>query len=579
MTKRVASLAVCGPPLSPCRSNLTALHDEAELANMAVEELFGRDRLDGFLWSELLNRKRASPQPLPVVVLAGPRGSGKTSVLKLLAERSRRQEAQPFAPVLDLASDGRGDQAWQLIDWFARQLGGRSWPKFGRLRFPRFALGRIIAEGAVQATTLQQTHTDVLQLMRQAAGLDQIAAGMTDITQQLPGQLLGIPTGAAWVRWLGSIGARMVNNRLAAQLRFHTGMAFYGEALSHQANGGFNALVALSRLRVDNTPEARARVDELLCRAFLTDLAEAYRRGFRPRNCLILIDNIDAAGVGEALIKTLVKAKTKVAAEVPDPLLVVAATRRTTPLTLLTTGTPDTPVEQALRPDTQVRLEDVRPEPPAPPPWLYPIRLTDFDENTVEELTLSLYPGGASWVGFVYSLTRGHPWSVVRTLATLNSLAGTVPGPLGERELRAVLDSPCPGEGGKLGDVAAGYLLLDELDEPLRSQMPACAAALDVVTAQQAGLAGEHVLHSELGQRLWLIPGAVPADGDTVLHPWVRRLLLRLLMSAGEAGGSLPGRASTRNAALQAARRVCPPGTAAALYYDLALGYLDLAVD
>ncbi len=493
---------------------------------MVSDPLFGRERLIDLVWSELLERPRKDRRELPVVAILGPRGSGKTAVLDHLAARCLGQTAQPFVPVLDLGDGGAGtDRAWQLAAWLAWQFSGKRWEQFGRLRFPRLTLGRIVLTGQVSTSDLDQTKQNIEGLLRRAAQPSELAATAADVViGQLP-QLLGLP---GWVGGVGRMSQVVYTRVLMERLRFHVGMAFYGAALQEKVNGGLNALIEMSRLAGGDDHDV-AIVNRVLCEALLADLAEEYEHGFRPRNCLVLIDNVDdRAGTGKAFLTALTDAKTNHArAGGTAPLVVVVTSRRASAVIPRprADGRSSRAAEPRFRPDTLVSRADWQESGGRTGTWVYPVRLTDLTEADVRGLAHELYPGTESWSGFVYSLTGGHPWGVKEVLKVMPVATGTpAPGQrTGERELRKILDRGDPA----LGDQALDYLLARDLPLPLRTAMPSVAAALDLDTATAAGLAAGTLLHSELADLLWL----ADPDGSTTaeLHRWPRRLLLREL--------------------------------------------------
>jgi hypothetical protein len=536
----------------------------------AERGLFGRDNVIQMVWWDCLDRPRRTDRPLPVIALLGPRGSGKTEVLDHLATKCRAQSAQPFAPVLDLAGVDLGPRGWGVLAWVAYQLTARAWPQFGRLRFPRFTLGRVIVEGAVRIESLDQTQAAIERLLRESANLDRAARNVTDLSAQLP-QLLGFPN---WGGFLGQVGAWLISSRLMVRLRFRTGMAFFGEALQKRANGGFPALVDLSRLSQQTSQSSRDRLDRVLCEAFLADLAENYERGFRPRNCLVLIDNIDdARGAGQAFLTALSAAKSR-QANPRDPLVTVVASRRTTPVAplLAADGVRTIPLETWLNQDGDASHADWLAQRRGPRSWLYPIRLADLNADTVTEYAQAYFPQVDSLAGFVHSLTLGHPWGVRHVLATLATTIRATDADddpdaeLGEPELRAVLDASGSGRAGALGDIALDELLLTDLPQWQFERLFASAAALDVVTAEQAGLAGNFRLQTELTHRFWLVPGN--NHRGPMIHAWIRQLLLRKL-------------AATQYwaATHKKLRVMCEDRSVLAAYYDLAGEQLDDAVD
>jgi hypothetical protein len=495
-------------------------------------------------------------------------------VLDHLAAKCRSQAAQPFTPVLDLAETLVGKHSWQILTWLAYQLTATSWPQFGRLSLPRFALGRIIAEGAVVTESPERTERAIEDLLREAANLDRAARNVGDLVGQLP-QLLGI---GGWAATIGKLSTWVITSRLTVRLRFHTGMAFYGAVLSNRSNGGFPALVELSRLRAETGQAGQDTLNRVLCEAFLADIAECYEHGFRPRNCLILLDNVDDdSGRGRAFLTALAAAKTSRAEQARragrplagDPLLAVVASGQVEPLKplLLDAGVQPAQQETWLRRDSGACRADWLTTRTNRASWLYPVRLTDLHRDDIAELIRDQATGGTEWAGLVHSLTCGHPWGVHHVVAALTGLRGGSARRLGERELRGVLDAHVPTYDPVLGDVAMEALLPDDLRVLPPGQLHTAAAALDVVAAGRPELVGRATLQNDLANRFWLVPGSVPAR--PTLHPWLRRLLLR-------------GLANTRGpkwAEVFTALRARPADDpVAAAHYDVALGVFTDAV-
>jgi hypothetical protein len=459
-------------------------------------------------------------------------------VLDHLAARCGSQAAQPCTPVLDLAESQIGQHSWQILSWVADQLTTTSWSRFGRLRLPRFTLGRIIAEGAVDTETRASTQRSVEELLRAAANPVRPAKNVGDLVGQLP-QLLGI---GGLTEAIGTVSTRVLVNRLTARLRFPTGMEFFGAALSDRSDGGFPALVELARLCDEAGPAGGDVRDRVLCEALLTDVAECYRHPLRPRNCLVLLDNVDDdGGRGRAFLAALATAKTsryeqarRAGRPQPhDPLLVVVASGQIEPLKplLLDGGVKPTHPDAWLRPDSTASRADWLATRTDARSWLYPVRLTDLDRDVVADVARTRVAGGGDWAGFVHSVTCGHPWGVRHMVEALADLRAARPAHrLGEQDLRGVLEAHVPSYQPVLGDLAMEALLPDDLRLLPVGQLYTAAAALDVVSAGRTELIGRATLQNDLTNRFWLVPGSTPT-GPSV-HPWLRRLLLRGLATS-----------------------------------------------
>lgn len=331
--------------------------------------LYGRDRINEVLWDDCLSRPRKARPDLPIVILVGPPGIGKTSILDHLAANCVRHAAQPFAPVVDLRRPDTPRRGWQIIGGLAYQLSAQNWAQFGRLAFPRTTLGRIVVQANVTLDGPETTQQAIEKLLMDATQLDGIAEDVAQLVGQIP-RLLGLPDLTA----LGRVGARVVRSRVITRLRFRVGMAFYGEVLRHRANNGFPALVELSRLGRETNKDSRATLDRVLCQAFLADLAENFTHGFRPRNCLILLDNIDTE-VGQDVVAALIAAKSATAGQ-GDPLLVVATSRALDPVTRISAFGGIAAEHRSLWAEMPA---DTAATSAGTDSWLYPVRLTDLD--------------------------------------------------------------------------------------------------------------------------------------------------------------------------------------------------------
>jgi hypothetical protein len=531
--------------------------------------LHGRDHIVDMVWNECLPRARRDRGDLPIVVLLGPRGSGKTSVLRQLAVNCRQQAAQPFVPVLDLERRGTDERCWWVVAELAYALSGARWPQFGRLRFPRFALGHMIVEGIIPTRDPQQTQNAIVALLARAHNLDQKAQNVDRITEfigRLP-QLLGY---ANWIGVLGDLASRVIRSRRMVRFLFRTGMEFYREALQRPPNSGWATLVELGRLGKESGQDSRNTVDEVLCEAFLVDLAENYTHGFRPTNCLALLDNVHTE-VGQAFLTALAAAKAHRAGEHP-PLAVVATSRRIDAFTrLVATGVAHEDYASLwthLPDDTNAGVESWRAD--SARSWVYPVRLSDLTADGVRSLENELYPDPVSPRGlapFVWSVTRGHPWGAAKLLEALAE-SGARQRKLTSRELSAVLEARCPGDEPVLGELAADYLLMNDLHRTRKGHTMAWAAARDVVSAETC-LPDTAGLQAQVAPSCWLSrPDGT--ERDPVLHPWVRRIMLRKLARSTmrtTSWGAVYRRLQSRS-----------DGTLAGGYYALAAGNLAAAM-
>ncbi|MCR6487198.1 ATP-binding protein [Amycolatopsis sp. OK19-0408] len=490
------------------------------------QPLYGRDALVRTIWETVLERPRDNPPGgWPIIALYGPRGSGKTAVVNHLVEKSIRQAAQPFAR-LDLAR--LDEQAWgsRVIGELAYELTNAKWAQFGRLKFPRFAVGRMIVEGDVATDSPEETQSAIEKLLKEARKLDQASTNVEALTGQLP-QLLDL---AGWLSLVGKVGAWAIRSRAIVRFLFQTALAFYGEALQRPPNAGFSALVELGRLGSRPDDESRRRLDLVLCEAFLADLGASYEHGFRPRNCLVLLDNAHSP-VGQRTLAAFAAAKAN-RAPAADPLVAVVTSRdvRDSAQVLVRPGRrPDVLSRWADLPadDAAARVVKRAPEHGSP---VVALRLADLTLENVAAIENREFPDNVRPLApFVHSLTRGHPWGVHKVFQACAALDARKRG-LREEDLRRVLDTQCHGDSVALGELAGDLLLLEDLPRTGQDIL-VWAAARDVVAAENT-FPDSAGLQTDVGALCWLVrPAATPGRAGPygVLHPWLRRILLRRL--------------------------------------------------
>lgn len=508
--------------------------------------MYGRGNLINLIWQGYLRRTSGD---LPIVVVVGPRGSGKTALLDELAARCRRQSAQPFVPVLDLERNLADPRGFRVVAELAYSLSATRWPQFGRLKFPRYALGHAIITHEIDANDPSVVEQEIKKLLTPQDG------PVDDFVNRLP-ELFGLPK---WSRFVWSLAWLLLRRQLRSRLAVGKSAEFYAERLRRPPNSGTAGLVELSRLGTEKKPASEATVDRVLCEAFLADLAENYAHGFRPTNCLALVDNVHTK-TGRAFQAALASALTERAGR-RTPLTVVATSRHLDPVS--TGGAVDyVSLWNQASDDRTAGVDDwLDRHATHPRSWLYPIRLSDLTEDEVRDRCrdLGLDPSGRQLAPFVWSLTRGHPWGVVKVSDALDEL-GARQRELTEAELSGVFEATCPDDAARLGDLAADYLLQD-LPKHVKPMTIAASVARDLVAAE-AAIASTQGLQGELAPLCWL-RGHPPA-----LHPWPRRVLLHTLTHSKLRNPSWSGVCAQLLA-------THPEGSPERGYYELATG--DLA--
>ncbi|MGX1971089.1 hypothetical protein [Streptomyces kronopolitis] len=493
---------------------------------------------------------------LPAIVLVGPRGSGKTAALKWLGHLGSRRPHAYFD--FDSAAPRRPHEvAGRLAYGLSHRL-----PRQTPLLFPRLTLGLFVVDPELflDATDPERAKKQLRQALRGPRDPHPAAERMVAVAGLLQDinlvRIPGISLLASLIRQPPSMPLRVTR---------HTGFAWYSGPLA-----AMDALVELNQLSRSEDPADRAAVDRRLCEAFLADLRGEYARRQRDRNCVVLLDNIDAPG-GREFLDLLMELRD--AAGEPDPLLAVAGAANVGRVPgMFATG----PAGVRLRSPEQAGYADWERSIPDPPPnrswrW-YCVRLRGLTAGETAQLGTNIATRLPDAPLLAHRLTDGHPWGVRQLLTASARIVGRE-GP--EALLRGVLSRTTPAtadadEGPSLEAAAREYLLRDLTDDQRRALVECCAAR-EFDAACDAGLLDRFPLHTRdslarvVATRL-LLTDPVPQDAETrggrgsgylervhphplrggsVLHPWPRLLLLRELAAVPDRWTAVHGRLRT----------------------------------
>lgn len=552
---------------------------------------------------------------LPVIVLVGRRGNGKTAVLKWLRHRGSRRPCAMY-DFRDAGAVRPHEVARQIAFGLSQRL-HRQPP----LHFPRLQLGLLaVAPGlTLDGSDARLAGAQLREALRRDEARGQFADQVSNAVgflQEL--NLLPVP-GVAFAAGLLLRGRSVLPPRAV----WRTGLAWYSR---HRQHAPLDALVHLNKLSRSTSPADLAEVDEQLCRAFLADLRADYRRGRRDRNCTVLLDNVDSPG-GRPFLDLLVRLRDTDAQDGldPDPLVVLATASTIRRVPGVSSAGPGLPRIRQAEAVSYRDWADSRPARPHDSTWRwYPVQLPDLTAAEVSRLGARLAPRLPEATPLVHRLTYGHPWSVHLLHGAVSEIIGQGGG---DPELRRILErevEPQDGEGGtgaphaphgtgaphgaggtggavRLEQYALHHLLQD-LGDQQRRALVLCSAAREFDTATDAGLLTrfteqtQRTLGQEVRSRLWLVD-PVPEDAGTrggrgsgyllgpaaphllssgpVMHTWLRLLLL------GELAGlpdSSPLNWTTAHEQLCGWHRD-HDRPVDALYHRLALGGLDEVVE
>jgi hypothetical protein len=382
---------------------------------MTDGRLYGRRRIVEFV-KQALERDGVPIRPLPVMRLAGPRGSGGSAVVdrlwdefseKCLSVRLDLKDAQGIEDIALAATQG----------WGRRILGIRAigFPRIGMvlkaLSFVDDGGGRAAFEAYLRAKP---------QVAVASSALNAWAARAAPLLPPAQQFLLAAAAGL-----LGRLLTAIDRRRDSVALSWLVGGTSGG-------GSGYDRLWDLYCRHHGRTggPEAVRTVGKTVCAALLADLRSDFNdsrwflHGQRPANCLLLLDNADST-MGDLFLDLLAESRreSNSAGARPDPAMVVAVQRRSE----IHSADALPPVES-----TDERLEFTTRHPAAGdgddhPAWWYPVRLTDLGGDDVVEMCRSSVLGKESRdAGFLHALTGGHPEATDR-LAHLLARFGREP--------------------------------------------------------------------------------------------------------------------------------------------------------
>jgi hypothetical protein len=498
--------------------------------------------------------RRDGVRDLPLMVLFGPRGSGKTWALKYIGNACRQSAAIPHAFV---DCEERRYSVWQLVGKLADELHG-PWPEFGTVDFRRVWLARVAVAIPDLPEDDEAARNRMLAELRARVGLAKRADAAGEIVSdatQLPHAAQALDISPGELKFVGRLVGRFVtsaiNSRYTVERLFQTGLTWYADR-AKRTGTGLAELVRLNRL--SRSADSRREADRIIVAAFLADIEGAFSRRRRRFNGAILLDNCHEEA-GRELLNHIAQAR---AMSVDCDPVVVLATARTLPELIGLRDRWPFPWEtrktsallagdRAGLPTTATvdysRWRTRRGGRESPGGWWLPIHLQDL---TPTELA-GVVPDEA--VRFVHGLTLGHPWSA-RRLRDILPVASS---------RRAILDQFDP------------EYLLRELSDRHR-ELRRWAAARDIDAAANALGGRGSDLPDRLETSLWLIAPESPLKWPRI-HPWLRRILLRQLAGEG------PGEWQQVHHQLRDWAKRNRPLDVDVPYHSLACEELDVAVD
>lgn len=550
-------------------------------------KIHGMHAVTGWLLEYLLDRPDGHSRKLPVVVALGPRGTGKTALLRDIEYRCAH------VPHAYLDFESREREPREVFGELAFEL-SKHRKQFGRIAFPRLWLC-LLAVGSTlhtRADNRRQALRELRRIVSNGQGIEQGRNGIMDFVQLVDPIGAGLPAWTAPVadgllRGLGWFDRRRL---LAA-----------GPRLPSAQGRLDDVLIDLARWAHDDD-EDRADVDAIFCEAFLHDLRRAYsgfNRSRRTLNCVVLLDNVHTMS-GQKFLLALQEARRRATGE-PDPMAVFASSGNWIPYWSESWHRPGGhrfSDDEGRRPRGH-RTGGIR--------WPAPRKASDIDadwlDNTGTETPwnpwylLDLSHLSTQDIGdlaverrmhsiprvteFVRGLTAGHPGGTVEILAALSRACDNTPLAGAHHILHAALPEA---ESQEQQDQLT---VLDRVRAELLRDFDTAADRRDLVTASAARTVdmlyrpevldsplpnGEGLLEA-LRNQLW-IEETDGAEPELVLNPWLRHILLQELADRDD---SDPRDWDTthilcRNIYENSGRE------AAARYHDMAIGDLGAVI-
>lgn len=460
---------------------------------------------------EFMARPEAGGYPTtrrtPVLVVTGPKGSGKTALIK---EVEKRLENNVPHATIDCATL-QGNTAWEVLASLTFDLNLTA-AGYGEIPFTRFVTAQVaILTPLTGRTDEKQKQLEVaLESMNQTDRLREVVGVMAEQAAEF------VPGFGPAVRYAPELVLKGLKaNRWGRKVVLGGGLDHYG----HDRKTAYHQLIRLHQLtRDDASEEQRRAATEILWGAFLADLRAAFGSGSRKRrwslNCVLLLDNIDTRQ-GRILYRALTDTRRQM--NEPDPLTVVA--------------TSDGRLPQRLNPDEEIPFADqagyaryVEERQGGYRADSYPVRLRNL---TLDEVTWMLDDVAAPWMderrtyaAWVYRMTLGHP-AATAVLVEALSARQSRPGSL--RELLADRFAGSVDRDGQITvrDRVRRRFLGDSPGEELLKRLRACAAARDV---DQAEVLRGAKLFIEPPDKTALVPAEL--QSGKVMLPALRNVLL-----------------------------------------------------
>ncbi|SBW20828.1 hypothetical protein FDG2_1818 [Candidatus Protofrankia californiensis] len=491
----------------------------------------------GRLVKECLDRSdEAWNRDLPIILLLGPPGIGRTTVLE---EIERRCAPVPHVRLnLDRAErqPGPGRDISPAREILVRTAFGlaEEVPGYRPITFDRLYTCLLVLASELEMNDRIQTLHQITRLLRGQTWAERNRDDIIRIVSpllaslNLPDVASATVTALASLQWRARLnGWRIWPFRRAERLR-RIAERVGPEPLAD--------LVALQSADDDS----RQEVERLLMKVFLADLYDGLTTGRQAGsdlfNCVLLLDDVHHSLGGREFLRLLVEERHQRLLEragTCDPLVVIATSGGWTPVRADISRDRIRPLGEAGYPDwVRGRSGDGR----EAGSWWYPVALPDFTANDVSVLVkhADLPDRWLRLATDLYRTTDGHPGTTNHILRGLRIAARRRPPEQAEENSRYLLEI----ESGEIGPGASRRTLggsalehwLAPFTELQRKMLVTCAAprniehsSIHAALGRTSDIQNQQALLQNLQENMC----ARETAGRLELRPVLRRLLLQ----------------------------------------------------
>jgi hypothetical protein len=483
-------------PILPGRQRAVAL----------VREFVTRPERDGHL----------TTRRTPTLIITGPKGCGKTALLKAVESRVRGKIPYAFVDCGAMKSVA----TWEVLASLAFDL-NRNAADYRSIPFPRFVTAQV-AIAAQVGPPGQAARALMKEAQENARHVDQLRTFLDNLAQDVANAVPVVSTvpgvGTAVRRAAKLIFDGLVSWRRGRRVVLGGGLDWYGSG-----DKAYDELVRLNQLtQADASDDDQQEATERLWAAFLADLRAAFAASRATRtwslNCVLLLDDVDTKH-GRVLFRALADASRD-----DYPLTVVATSSGGVAGHVAPDG--KIPLAEKASYDDYVEHRQREYERDS-----YPVALRDLTLDEVKDMVSDV--AGAQLIAHrtvateVYRFTRGHPAATHVLVKAIGDNTGDITSL--KRQLEARWRGPVD-EDPVTVEKRLRKVLLGELPDTALATLAACSAARDIEQADELRNSGLVVLPLDDAE---LVPAELqvhdPDTGREVMLPALRHLLLRHL--------------------------------------------------